>query len=146
MSDLSLLFLLFVVLCALQIYVLIDFFKALYSHRWNTVSGTIIYSELLRVGNGEKNRAVVKYKYKFGNTEFSGNRVSYYPPLVRGDTLAALEIVEKYEVDQAVTVYLAPNRPELCILEPGVSGAGYFSVFGVFGFLLAVMVAIYDLM
>ncbi len=107
------------------------------STHWPATKGVITFSEINAVkvhtnyasDSEEQKRyaAIVKYKYTVRNDTYIAQNISFGNA---GDGTAerANEIIRRYEKGKAVAVYYNPIKPELSVLEPGVSKKLYFTL------------------
>ena len=122
-----------------------DLQRARESAAWPTAPGVIQQSSVeYHRGNkgGGTYHAEVMYNFTVGGTTFSGNRVAFgdydssNPSHARG-------IVNRYPQGKAVTVFYSKDKPDVCVLEPGMKGQAWFmpafgSIFFVVGGLMLV--------
>ena len=90
---------------------------ALESKRWPEAPGVISTSykkERHDAESGTYYSPVVAYRYQIGERELTGKRVSF------GNLIPA-SIAERYRAGQEVLVHYDPEKPEQCVLEPGLN-------------------------
>lgn len=110
--------------------------QAIQSADWQTANGRITRSELSasagdsRPGqSGDRSSqhrtiaysAVIEYEFEVDGVVYQGNRVAAVKEML-GNASVAQAIVDKYPINQQVTVNYQPDKPENCLLEPGSWG------------------------
>jgi hypothetical protein len=108
------------------------------SQAWPGTQGRVIESRVeshtSTDSDGHHNtdyKAIVRYTYSVMGQEYSANRVAFGAR--SSNRNAASEVVNRYPLDQQVTVYYDPDKPGQAVLER-VSGSGMLQI--VIGILL----------
>ncbi len=96
------------------------------SENWPSTGGQITYSDV-RVDHDEDGttyHADIDFAYVVDDHRYTADTVSFgqYGSSNRSH---AEEILARYPVGQAVTVYYDPAEPETAVLEPGVTWSSY---------------------
>lgn len=98
------------------------------SYYWPTASGTISHSAV--VGEYSRNEdgsetlmysAEIHYRYRVGNRDYQGERVSFGGVSSDSWGCAARSITREYPGGRSVSVRYDPRNPERAVLEPGIS-------------------------
>lgn len=110
--------------------------EAIESTNWRTATGRITRSELIMSSRdsrpGEtgvlasrrqsKNySAAIEYAFEVNGVVYEGTRIAAVKEM-SGDISVAQAILDKYPVDEHVSVAFQPDKPENCLLEPGSLG------------------------
>ena len=90
------------------------------SKNWPTATGTIISATVKSAGSLIYYRPIIRYSYTVQNALYENEILTLYGRLTFGYKRAE-EIVHKYLVKSSVLVYYDPRRPQLSVLEPGMS-------------------------
>jgi Protein of unknown function (DUF3592) len=118
------------------------------SHSWPTVDGEIVASGIVeetssaRTGRGSVTyRPAIRYRYRVGDTDYTGERVSL-GEYATGDRADAEVVVRRYPVGRRLPVHHRPSAPDVAVLEVGEQGlpwlyAAMGSVFLLTGLVLA---------
>lgn len=113
---------------------------AMRSLGWPSTQGEILSARVTRQDG--RPHAEVRYRYRAGETTFTGRRISYHG----GRTLPGFPteppeaVIKRYSPGAVVPVYYDPRSPDRAVLEPG-AGAAVILPFGLGGlFFLAGLV------
>jgi hypothetical protein len=108
-----------------MLYALWNVINAFESRRWPEAPGEISasYTERTYDVEGTQYAPVVRYRYRVGGLELTGTRVSFGGFRSTGGGVYAFRVTEKYRAGQAVVVRYDPEKPEDCVLEPGLNTA-----------------------
>ena len=103
------------------------------SAAWSSVRGEVTESKVEtkaeRVKRNERWRtektywAKVRYSYSVEGTPYTGGKVSFGE--YGGKQEHARQIVKRFPKGKAVDVYYDPEKPEMAVLEPGVTKSSY---------------------
>ncbi len=97
--------------------------SAIASSSWPKVQGQIIASDIKR-RHSDRGRVIhtakVFYKYSVNATKYSSNKISF------GEYNHAGRIVNLYRKGKTVWVYYNPEKPQIAVLEPGISWDSFF--------------------
>jgi hypothetical protein len=86
---------------------------------WPTVPGTVLESTLERHGiSGDRYAAVVRYRYRVGEKDYTSNRIRAGGRQVV-PRASAQALADKYPLGARVRVHHDPERPAHAVLEPG---------------------------
>ena len=95
---------------------------------WPTTSGVIESSEVVRSRDRDGDTlfgADVVYSYTVGDREYESGRIGFGKDFKSSNSSRAYETINRYPEGKEVTVSYDPNRPEVAVLEPGVSFGSY---------------------
>jgi hypothetical protein len=98
------------------------------SERWPTTNGIIESSEVVRSRDSDGDTmfgADVVYSYTVGDREYESGRIGFGKDFKSSDSSRAYETINRYPEGKEVTVSYDPDRPEVAVLEPGVSFGSY---------------------
>lgn len=100
--------------------------NAAVSKTWPTASGRILLAQVDTDTDedGTTYSADVSYEYFINDQRYQDDTVSF-GEYGSGNPKHAQEIVDRYPVGQAVTVYYDPEQPKTAVLEPGVTWSSY---------------------
>lgn len=114
------------------IFGVVEWGRAKAAERWPTVEGTVVSAEIRRHrstsgSGGNRTRSFtpdITYRYVVLGEEYTSNRVMFaqYSSNTESDIRP---ILRKYPRGSLVTVYHHPRRPELSVLEPGLTIGNY---------------------
>lgn len=114
------------------------------SRTWPTVDGEIVASEIVEdaqagvrtTPTNVTHRPVVRYRYRTGGTDYTGERVAFgeYATNERTDAEA---VIQRYPIGRRVPVHVRPNAPDTSVLEAGDHGLPWFYLVLGAAFLLA---------
>jgi hypothetical protein len=90
------------------------------SKNWPTATGTIISATVKSAGSLIYYRPIIRYSYTVQNVHYENEILTVYGRLTFGYKRAE-EIVQKYLTKSSVIVHYDPRRPQLSVLEPGIS-------------------------
>lgn len=107
---------------------------AMASEEWPATSGTVTESKAYLRRKGHAKRHRLTYSYEIGNRYFDGKRIAFMGS-VFGDSPQTR--VRRYPEGRRVTVYYAPSRPGISVLEPGVRWTGFLTAVAVGSVFLA---------
>jgi hypothetical protein len=86
--------------------------------------------------------AEINYEYAVNDVLFNGKKVAY-GDYGSGNPGHATEIVNKYPVGKYVNIYYMPEKPDECLLEPGIQLQSFFiPVFGLIFSLVGCVMAV----
>ena len=106
-----------------------NFFRAESSTGWPTTTGMIETSSVEyhtdNDNGGGTYHAHVFYHYSLNGTTYNGDRVAY-GDYGESNPAHARHIVNRYPAGSNVTVYYMQDKPEECLLEPGIQGQTWF--------------------
>jgi uncharacterized protein DUF3592 len=111
------------VLVAATCAALPQYLRARNSLQWPTAKGVITVSRL-QVGYFKGMKGYygdIQYRYKVGNTEYNGTRLSFTRVHLAVED-AWQKVIDNYPVGKAVAVYYDPSNPGTAVLEPGLRG------------------------
>ena len=114
--------------------------RATASNAWPTADGMIQRSSV-RTQSGSSISdpasfyAEVLYDYTVGGATFSGNRIAFAKS--GGFRSSARRILNTYPKGKEVTVYYAPDDPEISVLEPGKKLGTWYLPVGGLAFIVA---------
>jgi hypothetical protein len=104
------------------------------SSSWPIVEGKVVASDVERErstsGTGGERRtsttykANVFYEYSVDGTKYSSDKVSF-GEYSSSNQRHARQIVNRYRKGKIVQVYYNPGKPDVAVLEPGVSWSSY---------------------
>lgn len=103
------------------------------SEAWPNVAGVVESSEVVRSRNSDGKTmygADVVYAYEVEGREYSSNQISFGGASSSSSSSGAYRVVNHYNAGNAVTVTYDPERPEVAVLEPGVTWSSYM-VYGI---------------
>lgn len=112
---------------------------------WPRAAGSITSSEVQTdyVRRRTVFRPVIKYRFKVGDRELTGNR-PFFGSTSFAKEEEAREFASKYPAGKTVEVRYQPDQPEISVLEPGAPRDGYFLLgIGVFCLALAIVASWY---
>jgi hypothetical protein len=112
----------FVILGAMALcYGTIVIIRAKASTHWPTVQGKVIFASMRTDSGGDNTtyHADIQYDFCVDGVTFTGKRVAY-GDYGSSDTQHAERVLSRYPVGTKVAVYYMPDRPEECLLEPGL--------------------------
>ena len=93
------------------------------SKSWPTTEGRIIKSEIGSTESDSKNRSrsfpIVHYEFSVNGTSYTGNQIIFGLDQSENATRAR-NVTKHYPKEANVTVYYMAQKPEMCILEPGI--------------------------
>jgi hypothetical protein len=97
---------------------------------WPTVRGVIVGADVypLHTSEGRRWRPVITYQYLAHGRELTGTRLSLQEPASGYDERTARQIVARYRLQTAVTVYYNPQRFTEAVLEQSVPRSAYYSL------------------
>ena len=109
-------------------FILRDLQRSAQSQDWPEVKGRILSSESVRedTGEGVLYRAEVKYEYVADGVRYEASRIRFGASPRSQDR--ADKDANAYPKGAEVYVYFNPDKPDVCVLEPGVKPG--FSVLG----------------
>ena len=106
--------------------------RAKASTDWPSTQGRIVESsvESHRSSSGSNGssttyHAEIMYEFAVNGVTFNGDRVAY-GDYGSSNPSHARSVVNRYPKNKTVTVYYMPDKPEECLLEPGVKGQSFF--------------------
>ena len=102
------------------------------SEQWPQTQGEVLESELneSRDDNGKTYAAHVIYRYSLDGGEFESDRIWFGGDYSTSNRSEMFEVVKKYPIGQAVTVYYSPDDPAEAVLIPGAYTSSYL-LFGI---------------
>jgi hypothetical protein len=98
------------------------------SERWPTTNGIIESSKVVRSRDGDGGTlfgADVVYSYSIADGEYQSSRIGFGKDFKSSDSSRAYETINRYPKGKEVEVSYHPDRPEVAVLEPGVSFGSY---------------------
>lgn len=100
------------------VWAFISFVRAKSSVAWPSARGVITRSEVIRFSTGYGWQWFIEYHYSVLEKHYHGRRVYFgsNPTIATARTLVAT-----YCIGRDVSVRYHPDKPELCVLMPGVS-------------------------
>jgi len=112
---------------------------------WPVAEGTIKRSSVeyhKDSDGGGTYHAEIFYEYAVNDVLFNGKRVAY-GDYGSGDPKHARKIANKYPVGKKIKVYYMPEKPDECLLEPGIQMQTFFIpafgiIFSVAGIIMAI--------
>jgi hypothetical protein len=117
------------------------------SKTWPSVAGKIVSSCVTEHESGDAGnsrttyKAEVEYDFAVEGKPQRGKRVRF-GGRIGGSQNQALEIVRRYPVGTAVSVFYDPAKPSQCTLEQSASGSNLLIFLGVFFLLLTTLVMV----
>ncbi len=115
-----------------------DLQNAKASAAWSKTEGAIISAGVKRktsFSTGRRGKSTttyvpeVSYDYTADGKKYTSNRIMF-GGFASGSRSYARGLVEKYAEGKKVTVHYNPEKPELAVLEAGVSGSSYIPLLG----------------
>lgn len=114
---------------------------------WPSVDGEIVRSHVVKeldTSSGPRSatyRPSISYRYRVGDTEFTGERVAL-GEYATADQADADAVVQRYPAGRRLPVHYRPEAPGTAVLEVGARGAAWLyaalgSVFLIAGLVLA---------
>ncbi|MBI2499233.1 DUF3592 domain-containing protein [Candidatus Woesearchaeota archaeon] len=101
---------------------IINILRGYSSKNWPSVQGKIIHSDIQiqrDIRHGPNYSPTILFEYFINGTKYFSNRISF------GGTSTGLigiqRILIKYPVGSDVLVYYNPQKPQISILEPGIT-------------------------
>lgn len=101
-----------------------DLDRAIAAHTWPRLPARVTASGIreIRVSRGRRNVAAwvpdIRYSFELGGRAWQGNtRRVYEPPQNTPDKIAP--VLENYPVGKLIEVAVAPEAPDLAVIEPG---------------------------
>ena len=94
------------------------------SATWPTTVGTIIVSEIKTSTNddGTTYRPLVKFSYQVNGEKWTGDEVFFGGGKISSSNYKyASKVVNKYPVKSRVTVFYNPSKPNIAVIEAGVT-------------------------
>jgi len=97
------------------------------SEEWPQTQGEILESELVESHDDDSTTygAQVIYRYSLDGGEFESDRIWFGGDYSTSNRSEMFEVVKKYPVGQAVTVYYSPDDPTEAVLMPGAYTSSY---------------------
>lgn len=122
-----------------MVFGVVEWQRAKAAERWPTVEGTVVSAEISSRWNSgtdgsRRTRSYtpdITYRYVVLGDEYTGNRVMFaqYSSNTESDIRP---ILRRYPRGSTVTVYHHPRKPELSVLEPGLTLGNYLiPLFGI---------------
>ena len=113
------------------LYFISILYKIRKSKRWSTVTGKILFSELIRTdcytGNVSNTyRAIVKYQYQVGEKIYFSKKIYYGDRISISLSFYMKKIVNWYSVGTEPVVYYNPQKPEKSVLMVTLAPPVYF--------------------
>jgi hypothetical protein len=102
-----------------------QFFMSNKSRSWNTASGSIFYSKLVKGKNSDDEityRPLIKYKYSVDGMIYRSDRIFYGNMFEQSSPKLSISYIERYPEKSDVIVYYHPYNPEKSVLIPGETG------------------------
>jgi len=100
-----------------------DLLNANASKNWPTTKGKVVKSEVGSTASDSRNRGnffpIVNYQFSVDGTSYTGEKVIFGLDNSWNATRAR-EVIKRYPKGADVTVYYTPEKPETCLLEPGI--------------------------
>lgn len=123
--------------------------KAKESVNWPTTQGIVISSTVYDSKSHEESsdksayHAKVFYEFNVNDTQYSSSRISF-GDYGSGDPSHANDIVGRYPAGMNVMVYYRANKPNECLLEPGIKTQSFFMLgFGLVFFIAGIFLIIF---
>lgn len=116
--------------------------RAAESRRWPSTRGTVIRAYIHEVEKHHEEQTDstfyprVLYRYFVLGELHTADRIAF-GGLPGGSRASAQKVIDRYPVGMALTVYYAPNRPAVAVLEAGYSLMAYSMIGGGLIFLTA---------
>ena len=97
------------------------------SEQWPQTPGGVLESELVesRDDGSTTYGAHVVYRYNLDGGEFESDRIWFGGDYSTSNRSEMFEVVKKYPVGQAVTVFYSPDKPSEAVLMPGAYTSSY---------------------
>jgi hypothetical protein len=98
------------------------------STNWQPTAGVIVSSDLGVEDDGDGNTlysAKIQYTYTLEGQQLQGDRV-FFGAMSTSERQQVFDLLLKYPIGTAVTVYYDPADPSQAVLEPGIHGANWF--------------------